>query len=109
MVMRVCVCAGSSRTGRARVRRLSSCARTCTAGLDRVRREPQPERSAAGPARGAASPRVFMASATPLLNELFTKWEEALNQGEETRALLAAGSSDQNARRGRRQPSEDDD
>jgi len=33
----------------------------------------------------------FMASATPLVNDLFTKWEEALNQGEETKALLAAG------------------
>ena len=32
-----------------------------------------------------------MASATPLVNELFTKWEEALKQGEETKALLAAG------------------
>jgi type III restriction enzyme len=33
----------------------------------------------------------FMASATPLVNELFTKWEEALNLGAETKALLAAG------------------
>jgi type III restriction enzyme len=40
----------------------------------------------------ALKPRgFFMASATPLVNELFTKWEEALNQGEETKALLAAG------------------
>jgi type III restriction enzyme len=33
----------------------------------------------------------FMASATPLVNNLFTKWEEALNQGEETKQLLKAG------------------
>ncbi len=33
----------------------------------------------------------FMASATPLVNDLFTKWEDALNQGDETKALLAAG------------------
>jgi type III restriction enzyme len=40
----------------------------------------------------ALKPRgFFMASATPLVNELFTKWEEALNQGEETKELLAAG------------------
>jgi type III restriction enzyme len=40
----------------------------------------------------ALKPRgFFMASATPLVNELFTKWEEALNQGEETKTLLAAG------------------
>lgn len=40
----------------------------------------------------ALKPRgFFMASATPLVNELFVKWEEALNQGEETKALLAAG------------------
>ncbi len=40
----------------------------------------------------ALEPRgFFMASATPLVNDLFTKWEEALNQGEETKALLAAG------------------
>jgi len=40
----------------------------------------------------ALRPRgFFMASATPLVNDLFTKWEEALNQGEETKALLAAG------------------
>ncbi|HEV7944034.1 MAG TPA: hypothetical protein VGP17_14695 [Solirubrobacteraceae bacterium] len=40
----------------------------------------------------ALRPRgFFMASATPLLNDLFMKWEEALNQGEETKALLAAG------------------
>jgi type III restriction enzyme len=40
----------------------------------------------------ALKPRgFFMASATPLVNELFTKWEEALNQGQETKALFAAG------------------
>jgi type III restriction enzyme len=40
----------------------------------------------------ALKPRgFFMASATPLMNDLFVKWEEALNQGEETKALLAAG------------------
>jgi type III restriction enzyme len=40
----------------------------------------------------ALKPRgFFMASATPLVNELFTKWEEALNLGAETKALLAAG------------------
>ncbi len=40
----------------------------------------------------ALKPRgFFMASATPLVNELFTKWEEALNLGGETKALLAAG------------------
>jgi type III restriction enzyme len=32
----------------------------------------------------------FMASATPLVNDLFTKWEDALNQGDETKALLKA-------------------
>lgn len=40
----------------------------------------------------ALRPRgFFMASATPLVNDLFTKWEEALNQDEETKALLVAG------------------
>jgi type III restriction enzyme len=40
----------------------------------------------------ALKPRgFFMASATPLVNELFKKWEDALNEGEETKALFAAG------------------
>ncbi len=30
----------------------------------------------------------FMASATPLVNDLFMKWSEALEQGQETKALL---------------------
>lgn len=40
----------------------------------------------------ALRPRgFFMASATPLVNELFKKWEDALNQGEETKTLFDAG------------------
>lgn len=33
----------------------------------------------------------FMASATPVVNELFTKWTDALNAHEETKQLLADG------------------
>ena len=33
----------------------------------------------------------FMASATPLVNDLFTEWAKALNQGETTKELLAKG------------------
>ena len=32
----------------------------------------------------------FMASATPVVNDLFTKWADALNQAEDTKALLDA-------------------
>lgn len=64
--------------------------------LGRPRELPLAQRTALGHPGGPdiqtppASQGFFMASATPLVNDLFTKWADALNEDQSTRELLAA-------------------